>query len=290
MNHIYDIIIIGGGPAGLTAALYACRARMKTVLIERMLCGGQVLIADTIENYPGFPEGIKGPDLAEWMLKQVEHFGLEVKSIDTIKIKSKGGATMTKISDGLTKSLRRKSVIRLMTSHLNGDAIDGIVLHQTADYVVFALEMDFEFNGIAFLSKKFVRGIRDSKYEKCYNKIVRFNKSIDKVRIPDWVKDCLCLEDVLKQLKRKSIWPGVEMVFSKKNTKNNSAFYIGPIQDVNSNEFQIYSYDADGSWEKCYKLHIDEIFKIGFYDRYSTHFNKFVQTFCMPKDPRTRRT
>ena len=182
MNHIYDIIIIGGGPAGLTAALYACRARMKTVLIERMLCGGQVLIADTIENYPGFPEGIKGPDLAEWMLKQVEHFGLEVKSIDTIKIKSKGGATMTKISDGLTKSLRRKSVIRLMTSHLNGDAIDGIVLHQTADYVVFALEMDFEFNGIAFLSKKFVRGIRDSKYEKCYNKIIRFNKKRTGIR------------------------------------------------------------------------------------------------------------
>jgi thioredoxin reductase (NADPH) len=89
MDNAYDLIIIGGGPAGLTAALYACRARMKTVLIEKTLCGGQVLIADKIENYPGFPEGIKGPDLAEWMLKQVEHFGLEVKSIDIVKIKSK---------------------------------------------------------------------------------------------------------------------------------------------------------------------------------------------------------
>ena len=89
MAEPYDIIIIGGGPAGMTAALYACRARMKTVLIEKMLCGGQVLIADTIENYPGFPEGIKGPDLAEWMFKQVSHFGLEVKSIDIVKISSK---------------------------------------------------------------------------------------------------------------------------------------------------------------------------------------------------------
>ena len=89
MKNVYDIIIIGGGPAGLTAALYACRARMKTVLIEKMLCGGQVLIAYTIENYPGFPEGIKGPDLAEWMFKQASHFGLEVKSIDMVKVKSK---------------------------------------------------------------------------------------------------------------------------------------------------------------------------------------------------------
>ncbi len=89
MSTLYDIVIIGGGPAGLTAALYACRARMKTVLIEKMLCGGQVLIADTIENYPGFPEGIKGPDLAEWMFKQVSHFGLEVKSVDIVKIASK---------------------------------------------------------------------------------------------------------------------------------------------------------------------------------------------------------
>ena len=89
MHDTYDIIIIGGGPAGMTAALYACRARMKTILIEKMLCGGQVLVADTIENYPGFPEGIKGPDLAEWMFKQVSHFGLEVKSVDIVKIKSK---------------------------------------------------------------------------------------------------------------------------------------------------------------------------------------------------------
>jgi thioredoxin reductase (NADPH) len=89
MHALYDIIIIGGGPAGLTAALYACRARMKTVLIEKMLPGGQILIADTIENYPGFPEGIKGPDLAEWMFKQTSRFGLELKSAAAISIDKK---------------------------------------------------------------------------------------------------------------------------------------------------------------------------------------------------------
>ncbi len=79
MTEIYDIAIIGGGPAGLTAGLYASRARMKTILIEKAICGGQVLVTDMIENFPGFPGGIKGPELADWMFKQASHFGLEVR-------------------------------------------------------------------------------------------------------------------------------------------------------------------------------------------------------------------
>ena len=91
MDNAYDLIIIGGGPAGLTAALYACRARLKTVLVEKMLCGGQILVADTVENFPGFPEGIKGPVLAEWIFKQASHFGLEVNTAEVTGIDKKGG-------------------------------------------------------------------------------------------------------------------------------------------------------------------------------------------------------
>ena len=61
MSDIYDIVIIGGGPAGLTAGIYSARARMKTLLLEKMICGGQVLTADIIENFPGFPCGIDYP-------------------------------------------------------------------------------------------------------------------------------------------------------------------------------------------------------------------------------------
>jgi len=91
MDGVKEIAIIGGGPAGLTAALYACRARMDVILLERFACGGQVLLTDSIENYPGFPEGIKGPELAEWMYKQAEHFGLKTLNAEAKNIIVKNG-------------------------------------------------------------------------------------------------------------------------------------------------------------------------------------------------------
>mgnify|MGYP003962797141 FL=1 len=59
----YDLVIIGAGPAGLTAGMYAARARMNVLLLEKAVPGGQILVTDWIENYPGFPEGISGFDL-----------------------------------------------------------------------------------------------------------------------------------------------------------------------------------------------------------------------------------
>src|SRR5574340_1138157 len=75
-----DIAIIGGGPAGLPAALYASRARAKTVVFESALPGGQIVTTDWVENYPAFPEGISGADLGELMHKQAEHFGAEFRT------------------------------------------------------------------------------------------------------------------------------------------------------------------------------------------------------------------
>jgi thioredoxin reductase (NADPH) len=76
---MHDIIIIGGGPAGLTAGLYTARARLNVVLLERLAPGGQVLNTDWVENYPGFPEGISGFELVERMKTQAENFDLPIK-------------------------------------------------------------------------------------------------------------------------------------------------------------------------------------------------------------------
>src|ERR1700737_898116 len=78
-NRQYDVVIIGAGPAGLTAALYAGRARVKTVVLERGAPGGQLLNTEAIEDYPGF-DHITGPELAQRMADQAVKFGVELEA------------------------------------------------------------------------------------------------------------------------------------------------------------------------------------------------------------------
>lgn len=79
----YDVIIIGGGAAGLAASIYSVRAMLKTLVIERQALGGQILLTGEIENYPGFPEPIDGPELAMLYQKQAERFGVQFE-YDTV--------------------------------------------------------------------------------------------------------------------------------------------------------------------------------------------------------------
>jgi len=76
-RHV-PVVIVGGGPAGLTAAIYGVRSGIELILIERGVPGGQVFIADRIENYPGFPEGISGPELSDRMKAQAERLGVKI--------------------------------------------------------------------------------------------------------------------------------------------------------------------------------------------------------------------
>ena len=88
MNAEYDVVIIGGGAAGLSAALYATRAQLKTLVIEQLAPGGQLMLTSDIENYPGFPEGVLGPDLSQYMEKQAVRFGamIDYDSIERLEV------------------------------------------------------------------------------------------------------------------------------------------------------------------------------------------------------------
>jgi thioredoxin reductase (NADPH) len=85
-NTDYQLIILGGGPAGLTAGLYAARDRLNVLLVEKGVVGGQVLVTDWIDNYPGFPEGLSGSDLVEKMAAQAARFELETKNGNVVKV------------------------------------------------------------------------------------------------------------------------------------------------------------------------------------------------------------
>jgi len=82
--YMYDLIIIGSGPAGLTAGIYSTRANLKTLILAGGKWGGQLMLTSVVENYPGFPQGIEGPELMLNMRKQAEKFGAEVKEEDFI--------------------------------------------------------------------------------------------------------------------------------------------------------------------------------------------------------------
>src|ERR1017187_5550690 len=77
-----DMVIIGSGCAGLTAAIYAARANLKPLVMEGVEAGGQLSLTTLVENFPGFPEGIQGPDLTQQMKQQAARFGAEFKSGD----------------------------------------------------------------------------------------------------------------------------------------------------------------------------------------------------------------
>ncbi len=109
MDTIYDVIILGGGPAGLAAGLYAGRSRLHTLLIEKGADGGQIALSSEVENYPGqLAEGESGPALAARMAKQAENFGV-VRCLDTIRSVNLTGSV--KILSGSKGDYQGRSVI-----------------------------------------------------------------------------------------------------------------------------------------------------------------------------------
>jgi len=91
MKEIYDLVIIGAGPAGMTAAIYAQRAQLKTLVLEKLSPGGQILLSAKIENYPGFSEAILAQKLVEQMQKQAENLGMNLKLEEVKNISQQDG-------------------------------------------------------------------------------------------------------------------------------------------------------------------------------------------------------
>ncbi len=120
---IYDVVIVGGGPSGMSAAIYAARARLKTLLVEKAGCGGQIAITDHLENYPGFEEGINGFDLAMKMEKQARTFGCEIAYGEVSFIETEDAIKKVVLSD--KKEYFTKTIIIASGANFKKLGIEG---------------------------------------------------------------------------------------------------------------------------------------------------------------------
>ncbi len=118
----YEVVIIGGGPAGLTAGLYVSRYGLNTVLIEKGLFGGQIVNASEVHNYPGFPNGVSGMELGQLMYDQAAKFGLQAETAEVTGIKSSGTGYDISMDD---ETISTKTVIIATGSNYRKMGVDG---------------------------------------------------------------------------------------------------------------------------------------------------------------------
>ena len=104
MEKVYDMLIVGGGPAGYTAALYAARAGLKVAVLEKLSAGGQMAMTTQVDNYPGFEDGVDGFELAEKMQRQAERFGAETVLAEVTGMELKGDVKVLETSEGTFRS------------------------------------------------------------------------------------------------------------------------------------------------------------------------------------------
>ena len=120
MTEIYDLVIIGGGAAGLTAGIYAARDRCQALLLERLAAGGQVLNCEHIENYPGFPDGVAGYTLGPLLQQQAMQLGLGVRLAEVEAVRLEGELLVLQMGDGDVRTRvveRRRPVALRMREH-----------------------------------------------------------------------------------------------------------------------------------------------------------------------------
>ena len=108
MSNVHDVVIVGSGPAGLTAAIYTARANLSPIVVEGVGAGGQLMLTTEVENYPGFPDGIMGPELMGKFREQAERFGAEFITDDVSRVDFSGAPFGVWIGD---RELRARTII-----------------------------------------------------------------------------------------------------------------------------------------------------------------------------------
>ncbi len=177
----------------------------------------------------------------------------------------------------LQKSLDEGWCMRFRTNHPKEDTIDGVVTAIRRDFVVLREERDFVFDGVVIMPHRSIIGFRDGKFERRSNEVLLHAGEMRRARSPIWLERCDSLREVLHELEQRDIWPGLEIVWNDEDDGTLSAFYVGPVLDVDDDSFHLHCYDAEGVWEDPYELAIDELFQLSIDDRYTKRFNAWMR-------------
>lgn len=202
MSEEYDVIIVGAGPAGLSAAIYTGRGRLNTLVVERGMPGGQILTTDWIENYPGFPEGINPFELMEGFRKQAERFGAQFVSDEITGLRQEGRSW---ILSGHSAAYEARAVIAATGSNYRKLGIPG-EMELTGRGVSYCATCDAAF----FKDREIVvvgggdNALRETLY------LVKFGRTIRLIHRRDQFRgEKILQERVLSNPKIEVIWDSV---------------------------------------------------------------------------------
>jgi thioredoxin reductase (NADPH) len=125
MQHVYDLIVVGGGPAGLTTSIYAARENLETLIIDSKGLGGQAGVTERLDNYPGFPDGIGGAELADRIVRQAQRYDVELlQALSVSEIRDEGGGEIEVITS-IDEHLHARSVLIATGSSYRRTGADG---------------------------------------------------------------------------------------------------------------------------------------------------------------------
>lgn len=182
-------------------------------------------------------------------------------------------------------SFKKHRCISLAQQNDTSVSFRGIVTHIGRNIIVLSREEDFRPDGIRVFPKSMVTHRRIGCFENCWDRIMRQNGAIRRMTMPKWLAGCNTVRDVITEVHQRGVWPIVEALVRKK-----SYFYIGPIARVGKDDFGLYCYDADGTWEKVYNLRYDHVLRITIGSRYAREFNRFMRRNNPPSIPEEQST
>jgi len=233
-DNLYDTIIIGSGPAGYTAAIYAGRANLKTLVLEGIERGGQLMITSEVENYPGFPQGVQGPELMEHFRAQAERFGATLKSVLADKVELKAGAPFKVSAEGVTYSARTIIVATGATARFLG--IESELAYKGKGVSACATCDGFFFKG----REVAVVGGGDSAFEEA-NFLTKFASKVTLLHRRDTFRASKIMVDRAKANPKIVIKPFVEVaeVYGEKQTGTVTGIKLKNVQSGMIEDFPV---------------------------------------------------